>query len=38
MPRETDRARLIDIIKVRSFTKGAEIKLASGGVQISTST
>ncbi len=30
MPRETDRARLIDIIKVRSFTKGAEIKLASG--------
>jgi orotate phosphoribosyltransferase len=30
MSRETDRARLIEIIKARSFTKGGEIKLASG--------
>jgi orotate phosphoribosyltransferase len=30
MSREADRARLIEIIKIRSFTKGGEIKLASG--------
>lgn len=30
MSREADRARLIEIIKTRSFTKGGEIKLASG--------
>lgn len=30
MPRDADRARLIEIIKARSFTTGGEIKLASG--------
>lgn len=30
MSRDADRARLIEIIKIRSFTKGGEIKLASG--------
>ena len=30
MSREADRARLIEIIKIRSFTKGSEVKLASG--------
>ncbi len=30
MSKDADRARLIEIIKVRSFTKGGEIKLASG--------
>ncbi len=30
MPRDADRARLIEIITARSFTKGGEIKLASG--------
>jgi orotate phosphoribosyltransferase len=30
MPRDADRARLIEIIKARSFTTGGEVKLASG--------
>jgi orotate phosphoribosyltransferase len=30
MSKDADRARLIDIVKARSFTKGGEMKLASG--------
>jgi orotate phosphoribosyltransferase len=30
MSKEADRARLIEIVKARSFSKGGEIKLASG--------
>jgi orotate phosphoribosyltransferase len=30
MSRDTDRARLIEIVKARSFTTGGEVKLASG--------
>jgi len=30
MSRDADRARLIEIVKARSFTRGGEVKLASG--------